>query len=88
MNMGGVDGMIDEVWTNFEPNWQATGLIGANQTDLYLPPCSSTVRVYMVASGPNILSQSLNIGGGITSLVQAHRSSTSVLSPGPSRLYE
>ena len=33
--------MIDEVWTNFEPNWQATGLIGANQTDLNLPPYSS-----------------------------------------------
>lgn len=34
------DGLIDELWTDFEPSWQRTGLIAPNQTDLSLPPCT------------------------------------------------
>eukprot|EP01052_Picozoa_sp_SAG31_P001525 SAG31_NODE_51_length_30464_cov_16.835628_12_plen_388_part_00 len=38
------EGLIDELWTDFEPSWQATGLIGPNQTDLSLPPCEASAQ--------------------------------------------
>jgi hypothetical protein len=34
------EGLIDELWTDFEPSWQAVGLIAPNQTDLHLAPCA------------------------------------------------
>eukprot|EP01048_Picozoa_sp_COSAG05_P003309 COSAG05_NODE_150_length_16171_cov_64.740356_11_plen_285_part_00 len=38
------EGLIDELWTDFEPNWQTTGLIAPNQTDLHLEPCTPTTK--------------------------------------------
>jgi hypothetical protein len=28
------DGLIDELWTDFEPSWQGTGLLAPNASDL------------------------------------------------------
>ena len=37
-------GLIDELWTDFEPKWQTTGLIGPNETDVSLPSCTASAQ--------------------------------------------
>jgi hypothetical protein len=38
------DGLIDELWTDFEPSWQGTGLLAPNASDLDMKPCTPASR--------------------------------------------
>ena len=65
-------GLIDELWTDFEPKWQTTGLIGPNETDLSLPACTAsahTVRLRFNGFGPPFLDRFATVSDRFGGLV-------------------